>query len=71
MTSTSAFDRGVANADGMTALAAKLGESAQTVTNWRIRGVPPGKCLAFCEATGISVKLIRPLDWQSYWPDAT
>lgn len=68
MTTTSEFDRAVANADGITALALVLGESPQTVTNWRPRGVPPSKTLAFCAATGTSPKLIRPNDWMDYWP---
>jgi len=64
-----AFDKGIANAGGLSRLAEILGESPQTLNNWRTRGVPPGKCQAFAAATGVSVKHLRPRDWMDYWPE--
>ncbi len=63
------FDEGIANAGGLGQLSAAIGESPQVVTNWRKRGVPPGKCRAFSAATGIGVKELRPNDWSDYWPE--
>ena len=54
---------------------AKLAEAlsergAATVCNWRARGIPPNRAKAIEALTGISVRELRPLDWQEYWPDA-
>ena len=51
-------------------IAAALGESKQAVHNWHRRGYPADKCKALEALTGISVRLLRPDDWQKYWPDA-
>jgi DNA-binding transcriptional regulator YdaS (Cro superfamily) len=64
-----AYDKGIADGGGLTKLAEIMGESLQTLNNWRSRGVPPGKCKAFAAATGVSVKLLRPNDWARYWPE--
>lgn len=63
------FAKGIATAGGLTSFAAKLGVSPQALSNWRVRGIPPGKCKAFAAATGISVKRLRPDDWADYWPE--
>ena len=67
----SAFDEGLNAVGGsLSALAAAMGEkSIQAVSNWRARGVPVNKCKAFEAATGISVRRLRPHDWQAYWPE--
>lgn len=67
---TKEFDQGVADAGGATALAITMGESVQTITNWRARGVPANRCRAFEAATGVSVKTLRPNDWADYWPES-
>jgi DNA-binding transcriptional regulator YdaS (Cro superfamily) len=52
-----------------TALAAALSETPQTISNWRVRGIPPNRCKAVEALTGVSVKVLRPNDWADYWPD--
>jgi DNA-binding transcriptional regulator YdaS (Cro superfamily) len=54
---------------GVKGLADALGESMQTITNWRARGVPANRCVAVEQLTGISRRVLRPLDWSEYWPD--
>lgn len=54
---------------GGKALAAILGVTPQAVSNWKDRGVPPGKCKAIEAATGVSVKELRPEDWRDFWPE--
>lgn len=39
-----ALERAIAILGGTTALSAELGESPQTVNNWRSRGVPAERC---------------------------
>ncbi len=64
------FERVLAAFDGSpTKLAEFVGESTQTVCNWRHRGIPPHKVMALSARTGISVRELRPDDWQMYWPD--
>lgn len=53
---------------GVKAFADALGESPQTITNWRARGVPANKCVAVEAATGISRRELRD-DWRDYWPE--
>lgn len=69
MSSESSFDKGIADAGGLAATAAALGETIQTVTNWRSRGVPANRCKAFAAITGVSIKALRPKDWADYWPE--
>ncbi len=64
------FDVAVKTAGGAKAIADELGESVQTVSNWRTRGVPANRCKAFEALTGMSVRRLRPKDWREYWPDA-
>ena len=54
---------------GAAGLAAALGETIQTVWNWRARGFPPNKCQAIQRVTGVSVRDLRPDDWADYWPE--
>ena len=65
----SPFDQAVAAAGGVSALADALGESVQTVSNWRTRGVPANRCKAVEALTGVSVRRLRPHDWADYWPE--
>jgi DNA-binding transcriptional regulator YdaS (Cro superfamily) len=58
-------------AGGASALARSLGESIQTVINWRDRGFPPKRCKAIEALTGVDVKRLRPDDWADYWPEPT
>jgi len=63
------FEEVVTAAGGLTALANAVGESLQTVTNWRKRRFPVAQCKAIEAASGVSVKRLRA-DWATYWPDA-
>jgi Putative antitoxin of bacterial toxin-antitoxin system, YdaS/YdaT len=54
-----------------TKLAEFVKETTQTVCNWRRRGIPPHKVMALSLRTGISVRELRPDDWQEYWPEPT
>lgn len=54
---------------GAAGLAVALGETIQTVWNWRARGFPPNKCQAIQRVTGVSVRDLRPDDWADYWPE--
>ena len=54
---------------GAAGLAVALGETIQTVWNWRARGFPPNKCKAIERVTGVSVRELRPNDWRDYWPE--
>ena len=69
MNKPTAIERAAVKAGGLSVLAASLGESIQTLTNWKTRGIPPNKCKAFEALTGISVKALRPDDWHEYWPE--
>jgi hypothetical protein len=74
MSYESAFDEAVSAMGGRAAgaislIAEGLGETIQTVSNWRTRGVPPNRCKAFEAVTGISVRKLRPHDWRDYWPE--
>lgn len=64
------FERVLAHFDGSpTKLGAAVGESASTVCNWRSRGIPANKAATLERLTGISVRELRPDDWQAYWPE--
>lgn len=63
------FEEVVRVAGGLAVLAAALGETAQTVSNWRGRGIPANRCKAVESLTGVSVRKLRPDDWADYWPD--
>ena len=54
---------------GAAGLAVALGETIQTVWNWRARGFPPNKCQAIQRVTGVSVRDLRPDEWADYWPE--
>ena len=65
-----AIETAIRLAGGPAALAKQLGESTQTVSNWRMRGVAPAnRCAAIEAKTGISRRDLRPDDWRDYWPD--
>lgn len=69
MSHEKAFDDGLQAVGGsMSDLAERMGESLQTLSNWRSRGVPANKCKRFEAVTGISVRRLRPADWRDYWP---
>lgn len=64
------FDRAIRMAGGLAALARALGESTQTLWNWRARGEPPAnRCAAIESITGVSRQDLRH-DWMDYWPEA-
>ena len=56
---------------GLAKLAAAMGESVQTVSNWRERGVPVHKCAQFERVTDgeVSRRELRPDDWATIWPE--
>ena len=61
--------RAIRLAGGAAAFAKLLGESTQTVSNWRARGEPPAnRCRAIEEHTGVSRRELRS-DWRDYWPE--
>jgi DNA-binding transcriptional regulator YdaS (Cro superfamily) len=71
MSNETAIARAIRLGGGPAALARSLGESIQTVTNWRARGLAPAnRCPAIEQATGVSRKELRP-DWSDYWPELT
>jgi len=54
-------------------LADRLGASAQVMTNWKKRGVPPARYRAIAEVLGLTVDQVEgvaPLPWrnESGWP---
>ena len=59
----------IAKAGSLSELATALGESPQTVSNWRHRSFPAHRCKAIEALTGISVRRLRPDDWRMYWPE--
>jgi DNA-binding transcriptional regulator YdaS (Cro superfamily) len=62
--------RAIERFGGVAALARALGESTQTVSNWRQRGEPPAnRCVAIEQITGVSRRELRS-DWADYWPEA-
>lgn len=62
------MDQAIKAAGGLTTLARSLGETKQTVHNWRKRGEPPAnKTLAVEAVTGVSRRVLRS-DWADYWP---
>lgn len=52
-------------------LAGRLGESPQTVSNWRKRGVPVNKCAQLEQLSNRAVLRwqMRPADWHLIWPE--
>jgi DNA-binding transcriptional regulator YdaS (Cro superfamily) len=56
---------------GLVHLASLLGLSIQTVSNWKVRGVPVERCVAVEYATGgkVTRRQLRPDDWQAIWPE--
>lgn len=51
-------------------LAAAVGaKSTAAVCNWARRGIPVDIAKTIEGLTGISVRELRPEDWQRYWPD--
>jgi DNA-binding transcriptional regulator YdaS (Cro superfamily) len=65
-----AFDAVIRAVGSPKELQTLLGEThLSAVCNWRERGFPPNKVKAIERLTGISVKALRPKDWQEYWPD--
>jgi DNA-binding transcriptional regulator YdaS (Cro superfamily) len=56
---------------GMAKLAEAMGESPQTLSNWRKRGVPTDKCASMELISGgaVSRRDLRPDDWHRIWPE--
>lgn len=57
--------------DGLAKLAELMGESLQTVSNWRSRGVPVLRCAKLEQVAGRKVMRwhLRPQDWHLIWPE--
>lgn len=69
MSQESAIARAVEQAGGCSALARRLNESVQTVSNWVARGkAPANRCVAIEQVTGVNRRELRPDDWADYWP---
>lgn len=68
MTVHATFHEVVARAKGLSNLARALGVSRQVASNWRHRSFPPSRCKQIEAVTGVSVKRLRPDDWQTFWP---
>lgn len=68
---STAFDQACAAAGGLSRLAVAIGQSVQTVSNWRRRGVPLEHCSAIEQATGgkVTRRDLRPADWARIWPE--
>ena len=49
--------------------AALKGENLSTGSMWRNRGIPPEYAKRIERLCGVSVKVIRPDDWELYWPE--
>lgn len=66
-----AIDRACQAADGLSKLAAAIGQSMQTVSNWRVRGVPIVHCADVERISGGTVtrRDLRPDDWWRIWPE--
>lgn len=70
MDTNTPIERAIAQAGGPAALAKLLGESIQTVSNWRSRGVAPAnRCASIEQHTGVSRRELRADDWKDYWPE--
>ena len=65
------LERGYAACGGVTRLAEAIGTSVQTVSNWRLRGVPIQMCAAVEIATqgAVTRRDMRPDDWHRIWPE--
>lgn len=65
------FEQVLSHFDGSASRFAKaVGDSIPAVCNWRARGIPAHRAQAVSALTGISLRDLRPDDWQLYWPDA-
>lgn len=69
MQTKSPLDRAIEAAGGVSALAKQLGETVQTVSNWKGRGAPANRCAAIEALTGVGRRELRPDDWADYWPE--
>ena len=65
------IDRAAEVCGGHGKLAARLGVSPQSVTNWRQRGIPLWYCTAIEIASAGAVRRwqMRPDDWHRIWPE--
>lgn len=65
------IDRACSAVGGLSKLATAVGESPQTVSNWRRRGVPIAHCAAIELATKgkVTRRDLRPDDWSRIWPE--
>ena len=69
MQTANPLDDAIQRAGGLAEFAKRMSESMQTVSNWRSRGVPAGRCAAIELAFGVDRRLFRPHDWRDYWPE--
>jgi DNA-binding transcriptional regulator YdaS (Cro superfamily) len=65
------IDKACEAAGGLAKLAVAIGQSAQTVSNWRTRGVPVVHCAEIERVThgAVTRRDLRPDDWQRIWPE--
>lgn len=63
------FSEAVEKPADIRGLADALNVSYEVVCNWRARGVPANRAKEVAAHTGISLKRLRPNDWQAYWPE--
>ena len=54
---------------GAAKLAALVGVSPQAISNWKERGIPIDRCVAVERLTGVSRRVLRPTDWEDFWPE--
>lgn len=70
MNSKQAIEKAAKAAGSQEKLAAMFGLQKAAVTHWkRAKCVPVEYCNRIEAATGVSRKLLRPKDWQKYWPE--
>lgn len=69
MDDATVFQRVIAAAGGIAALAKAVGASPQQVMNWKERGFPANYCQRIHRLTGVGLHELRPDDWADYWPD--
>ena len=65
------IERAAEACGGMAKLAEAMGESPQTVSNWKRRGVPLEKCaqIELLTTNAVTRRDLRPEDWHRIWPE--
>lgn len=65
------IDEAASACGGLGKLAERLQTSTQTVSNWRVRGVPVERCAELEAVSNGRAKrwAMRPNDWHLIWPE--